>query len=126
MTKVDIEDERLLEIYLRKCETRKSVPKVPQRVVASLREKDPVFAKRFRQVYEARVCSRAPNFDVADHSLANTSFPKLDLGRLRKRIMSEAMITPLVEKSQLYRVEMSKADEKVKRFLEEVKVTQLC
>lgn len=124
ITKVDIEDKKLLSIYLKKCEVRNSIPKIPKNLVSTLKQRDPIYAKRYRQVYEARICSRAPRFDESDNDLNNTQFPKVDAWRLKKRVLNQATNQTLVDKPQVYKMEMIKANEKVKQFLDEV--THLC
>jgi hypothetical protein len=75
-------------------------------------------------VNEARICSRAPRFDESDNDLNNTQFPKVDAWRLKKRVLNQATNQTLVDKPQVYKMEMIRANEKVKQFLDEV--THLC
>lgn len=124
VTKVEIEDERLLEVYLKRCEIRDSVPKIPKTYIAHLKSRDPIFAKRYRQVYEARICNEAPSFDHTDNDFAQ-KVAKYDLTRLKKRILNEAA-NASNEKTKMYKREMMRANERVKRFLSEMKETQLC
>lgn len=121
-----MEEKKLLELYKKKLEARNSVPALPPHVVNRLKSKDPVFAKRYRQIYEARLFSQAPKFDENDNNLSNY-FPKVDMWRLRKRILKQSITGVLANKPKDYKIDMAKTDEKVKQFLDEVKVSQsLC
>ena len=110
------EDKNLYKSYLEMCRERDQVPRSLPKRVDILKIKDPVFAKRHKIFLSAKICNKAPKFDLKDYSLPN-KLPDATLRREREKIIkSKNSVT--YEKPKLLALEMENINKKVKNFVE--------
>lgn len=79
-----------------------------------LKQKDPIFAKRYKQFINAKICNKAPKFDYNDNNVKIVPESKL------KRNWSDIINKNKSEESEeplLLKAEMEKIDHRVKQFI---------
>lgn len=110
------EDKILYKSYLEMCRERDQVPRSLPKRIDILKRKDPVFEKRHKIFLSAKICNKAPKFDLKDYSLPN-KLPNATLRRERDKII-KSKHSVIHEKPKLFLFEMENIKQKVKYFVE--------
>jgi hypothetical protein len=94
------------------------VPKVTPQKISELKRLDPIFAKRYKQLITAKNTNRAPKFDLNDYyaSMAILKGSKA-LTKKREEIVTLANNVQ-VNKPKTFKIEMEKAEAKVKYYVQ--------
>jgi hypothetical protein len=86
--------------------------------IDSLKQSDPIFAKRYKEFVTAKLINRAPRFSIVDHPIpATLTSSKSFLNRQKNEIIRKANDIK-IEKTRMYQIEMEEAQAKVQKFLD--------
>ena len=107
------------DLFARVCERIDSLPRVPKQVIKEYKHKDPVFAKRHKNWYLAKVNDEAPVFDRNDLDIKPPSLSRRSMLKKKDAIIRNNTQSKQ-PKGHLYRLEMEHAFLKSKLFLETI------
>lgn len=89
--------------------------------VEYLKKKDPVFAKRHKQLLVAKLLNRAPEFDYNDNLSNACTSTAFNFKRYQRELI-ENVGNMKNDQSKVYQNEMIRVDQKVKEFIRDFKI----
>lgn len=113
---VVFEDSKMKKIYLNLCVQRDNIPKRSPQQIETLKKVDPVFAKRHKLYITAKMCNKAPKFDLNDYHIP-TSMPKTAINRGKDEII-KVVNNVQFEKPKIFQLEMQRVEARVKKFVQ--------
>lgn len=120
MTFNEDETEKLEQIYDDLRNAKSAFPNITKEKIENLKQKDPVFAKRYRQFSAAKSAGKVPIYE-AELQPARRTMPRSALERRKKQMMQPSEIKATVRENP-YIEEQQKLNDRVSKFVKDLSI----